>query len=66
MRTWPSACGFDAPLAAATASDGADEYVLTYAEGTDGYYLMVEGDGSVYTVDGAAANAFLPAEELKI
>ena len=62
----PAACGFDAPLAAVTAWDGAGEYVLTYAEGTDGYYLMVEGDGSVYRVDGAAANAFLPAEELKL
>ena len=40
----PAACGFDAPLAAVTAWDGAGEHVLTYAEGTDGYYLMVEGD----------------------
>ena len=62
----PAACGFDAPLAAVTAWDGADGYVLTYAEGTDGYYLMVEGDGSVYTANGAAASAFLPAEELKL
>src|SRR5699024_12200869 len=38
---------------------------LACASGADGYYLGVEGDGSVYTVDGTAAAAFVPAEELK-
>ena len=26
---------------------------LTYASGTDGNYLMVEGDDSIYAVDGS-------------
>lgn len=29
------------------------EKTLTYYEGTDGYYLAVEGDASLYTVDGS-------------
>lgn len=61
----PSACGFDQPLVTLSASDGEKVYALTYAAGTDGYYLMVEGDSSIYTVDGTALDAFVPAEELK-
>ena len=61
----PSACGFDQPLVTLSASDGEKDYALAYAAGADGYYLRVEGDGSVYTVDGRAAAAFVPAEELK-
>ena len=61
----PSAYGFDKPLAAVSVSDGEKSYALAYASGADGYYLRVEGDGSVYTVDGTAAAAFVPAEELK-
>ena len=61
----PSACGFDQPLVTLSASDGEKDYALTYAAGTDGYYLMVEGDSSIYTVDGAVLDAFVPAEELK-
>lgn len=61
----PSACGFDQPLVTLSASDGEKDYALTYAAGTDGYYLMVEGDSSIYTVDGTALDAFVPAEELK-
>ena len=61
----PSAYGFDQPLAAVSVSDGEKDYALAYASGADGYYLKVEGDGSVYTVDGTAAAAFVPAEELK-
>lgn len=30
---------------------------LTYASGTDGYYLMVEGDDSIYAVDGSIVQA---------
>lgn len=52
------------PTAAAVRA-GEKSYALAYASGADGYYLRVEGDGSVYTVDGTAAAAFVPAEELK-
>ena len=61
----PSACGFDQPLVTLSASDGEKDYALTYAAGTDGYYLMVKGDSSIYTVDGTVLDAFVPAEELK-
>ena len=61
----PSACGFDQPLVTLSASDGEKDYALTYAAGTDGYYLMVEGDSSIYTVDGTVLDAFVLAEELK-
>ena len=62
----PSAFGFDAPLVTAevTTADGA--VGLTYAIGTDGYYLMVEGDESVYTVDGQTVEAICQtASQLK-
>ena len=32
---------------------------LRYASGMDGYYLMVEGDGSLYTVDQSTVQALL-------
>ena len=48
-----------------SASDGEKDYRLTYASGADGYYLMVEGDSSIYTVDGTVLAAFISAEELK-
>ena len=36
------------------------------AQGTDGCYLMVEGDSSVYTVDASVVSALLyPADQLK-
>lgn len=53
----PSACGFDAPLVTAE---------VTTADGTDGYYMMVSGDSSVYTVDGQTVQALcLTARQLK-
>ena len=61
----PSAGGFDQPLVTLAASDGEKDYALTYAAGADGYYLMVEGDSSIYTVDGTVLDAFVLAEELK-
>ena len=61
----PSACGFDQPLVTLSASDGEKDYALTYAAGADGYYLMVKGDSSIYTVDGTVLDAFVLAEELK-
>ena len=53
----PAACGFDAPLAVVqvTTADGTE--TLTYASGTDGDYLMVEGDDSIYAVDGSIVQA---------
>ena len=39
---------------------------MTYAAGTDGYYLMVEGDDSIYAVDGNTMAALMTsAEDLK-
>ena len=54
----PAEYGFDAPAAVVTASDGQAEYRLTYAAGADGWYMMVEGDGSVYEVPAAMPQAF--------
>lgn len=61
----PSGYGFDQPLVTVHASDGEKDYALTYAAGTDGYYLMVKGGSSIYTVDGTVLDAFVLAEELK-
>ena len=47
-----SSCGFDAPLVTAEVTTADGTVTLTYAIGTDGYYMMVSGDSSVYTVDG--------------
>ena len=47
-----------------TTADGTA--VLTYAIGTDGYYMRVSGDDSVYTVDGQTVAALCQtAEQLK-
>lgn len=58
-----SACGFDAPVftAAVTGEDGSTVQ-LAYACGTDGWYLQVEGDASVYTVDTSTVQALLLTE----
>lgn len=58
-----SACGFDAPVftAVVTSEDGSTVQ-LTYACGTDGWYLQVEGDTSVYTVDTSTVQALLLTE----
>ena len=58
-----SACGFDAPVftAVVTNEDGSTVQ-LAYACGTDGWYLQVEGDTSVYTVDTSTVQALLLTE----
>ena len=50
-------------LVAATvrAADGAR--TLTYYEGTDGYYLTVSGDASLYTVDAATVQTLCTAKD---
>ena len=53
----PAACGFDAPLAVVQVTTADGTKTLTYASGTDGYYLMVEGDDSIYAVDGGIVQA---------
>ena len=53
----PAACGFDAPLATVQVTTADGTKTLTYASGTDGYYLMVEGDDSIYAVDGSIVQA---------
>lgn len=62
----PAAYGFDAPVftAQVTTTDGTVQ--LAYASGTDGYYLQVEGDSSVYAVDQSTVQALLrTADDLK-
>ena len=53
----PAACGFDAPLAVVRVTTADGTKTLTYASGTDGDYLMVEGDDSIYAVDGSIVQA---------
>ena len=53
----PAACGFDAPLAVVQVTTADGTKTFTYASGTDGYYLMVEGDDSIYAVDGSIVQA---------
>ena len=61
-----SACGFDASLMTAEVTTADGTVTLTYAIGTDGYYMMVSGDSSVYTVDGQTVQALcLTARQLK-
>lgn len=61
-----SAYGFDAPLVTAEVTTADGTVTLTYAIGTDGYYMMVSGDSSVYTVDGQTVQALcLTARQLK-
>lgn len=55
-----SACGFDAPLVTTEVTTADDTVTLTYAIGTDGYYMMVSGNSSVYTVDGPDRAGPLP------
>ena len=58
-----SACGFDAPVftAAVTSEDGSTVQ-LAYACGTGEWYLQVEGEPSVYTVDTSTVQALLLTE----
>ena len=58
-----AACGFDAPVftAVVTSEDGSTVQ-LAYACGTDGWYLQVEGEPSVYTVDTSTVQALLLTE----
>ena len=58
-----AACGFDAPVFTATVtSEDGSTVQLAYACGTDGWYLRVEGDASVYTVDTSTVQALLLTE----
>ena len=62
----PAACGFDKPLAAVQVTTADGTQTLTYASGVDGYYLMVDGDDSIYTVDLSIVQAaLLTAADLK-
>ena len=58
-----SACGFDTPVFTATVtSEDGSAVQLAYACGTDGWYLQVEGNTSVYTVDTSTVQALLLTE----
>ena len=50
-------------LAAATVRAADGERTLTYYEGTDGYYLTVSGDTSLYTVDAATVQTLCTAKD---
>ena len=50
-------------LAAATVRAADGERTLTYYEGTDGYYLTVSGDTSLYTVDAATVQTVCTAKD---
>ena len=50
-------------LAAATVRTADGEQTLTYYEGTDGYYLTVSGDASLYTVDAATVQTLCTAKD---
>lgn len=57
----PAEYGFDRPLVTAQLTTAEGDKTLTYAMGTDGYYLQVEGDDSLYTVDGSTVQTLLDA-----
>lgn len=50
-------------LAAATVRTADGEQTLTYYEGTDGYYLTVSGDASLYTVDAVTVQTVCTAKD---
>ena len=50
-------------LAAATVRAADGEQTLTYYEGTDGYYLTVSGDASLYTVDAVTVQTLCTAKD---
>ena len=50
-------------LAAATVRAADGERTLTYYEGTDGYYLTVSGDASLYTVDAVTVQTLCTAKD---
>lgn len=50
-------------LVAATVRTADGEQTLTYYEGTDGYYLTVSGDTSLYTVDAATVQTVCTAKD---
>ena len=58
----PAAAGFDTPLVTVQVTTAEKTVTLRYASGRDGYYLMVEGDGSLYTVDQSTVQALLLPE----
>lgn len=61
----PSACGMDDPLVTADVTTAEGTVTLTYGIGTDGYYMMVSGDSSVYAVDSQTVQALcLTASDL--
>lgn len=62
----PAAAGFDTPLVTVQVTTAEKTVTLRYASGMDGYYLMVEGDDSLYTVDQSTVQALLlPENALK-
>lgn len=62
----PADYGFAKPMVTAQVTTADRTVTLTYASGTDGYYLQVEGNASLYQVDQSTVQALLlTAEDLK-
>lgn len=59
----PAAYGFDAPLVTVEAVTADGTIRLRYASGTDGCYLMAEGDSSIYEVPLETVQALLCTEQ---
>lgn len=59
----PAVYGFDAPLAVVQVTTADGTKTLAYASGTDGYYLRVEGEESLYPVDSSVVQAILQKAE---
>lgn len=57
----PAEYGFDHPLVTARVTTAEGEKTLRYAMGTEGYYLQVAGDDSLYAVDGSSVQILLDA-----
>ena len=61
----PAEYGFDHPLVTARVTTAEGEKTLRYAMGTEGYYLQVAGDDSLYAVDGSTVQTLLDAASQK-
>lgn len=57
------AYGFDSPLATVQITTADGNHLMSYAMGTDGYYLMVDDDASIYTVNSTVIEALMVTEK---
>ncbi len=57
--------GLDEPMISVAVNTPDGTAILHYAVGSDGYYMAIDGDESVYIVDNSILEAFKSAQELK-